>query len=124
MWAQEEGLEDSLVAAPPSQATLHQVDRLPQAEKTLPAFAATSPTQGGEGSKSRPVPVGNYAPFNLPRKLTFGSRLDVKLGWIEMIRRVGRGLLPALLNRSRHKRTILQEARAREGGGAKFTCRR
>ena len=88
----------------------------------MPAFAAqppvANPGQGGKKrSKSRPpATVGNYAPFNLPRKLTFGSRLDIKLRWIEMIRRVGRALLPGLQNRFGHKRTILQ-GKGKRGGG-------
>ena len=121
-FGQEGGRADSLVAAPPTQATLHRLDRLPQAE-ALPAFAATScrPRVGRRGANPDHRPPRAIMPRLIsPRKLTLGSRLDVKLLWIEMIRRVGSGLLPALQNRSRHKRTILQEARAREGGGCKI----
>ena len=64
----------------------------------MPAFAAAASSQnGGKRSKSWGVgwlnpcqpPLAIMPRLISPRKLTLGSRLDVKLLWIEMIRRVG-----------------------------------
>ena len=90
-FGQEGGRADSLVAAPPTQATLHRLDRLPQAEDIACICCNLLQTQGGKkGSKSRPpATAGNYAPFNLPQKTHFREQTrrktaldrDDKEGW-------------------------------------------
>ena len=120
-FGQEEAPADSLVADPPSQATLHP-SQASAAGKSLQLLLWNF--QPNLGSlllvvclTPGPATVVYYALFNLPRKLTFGSRLDIKAldrddkeGW-------QRVLLAALQTCLRRKGTILQGgARARRGG--------
>ena len=117
---QEEAPADSLVADPPSQATLHPSQASAAGKRLQLLLWNFQPNLGGlllVGLTPGPATVVYYALFNLPRKLTFGSSLDIKAldrddkeGW-------QRVLLAALQTCLRRKGTILQGgARARRGG--------
>ena len=89
---QEEAPADSLVADPPSQATLHPSQASAAGKRLQLLLWNFQPNLGGlllAGLTPGPATVVYYALFNLPRKLTFGSSLNIKR-WIEMIRRAGR----------------------------------
>ena len=106
---------------PPSQATLHPSQASAAGKRLQLLLWNFQPNLGGllllVGLTPGPATVVYYALFNLPRKLTFGSRLDIKAldrddkeGW-------QRVLLAALQTCLRRKGTILQGgARARRGG--------
>ena len=118
-FGQEEAPADSLVADPPSQATLHPSQASAAGKRLQLLLWSFQPNLGLllVGLTPGPANVVYYALFNLPRKLTFGSRLDIKAldrddkeGW-------QRVLLAALQTCLRRKGTILQGgARARRGG--------